>query len=218
MTAGSDLPTAGDTLVIATHNAGKLREISEILKATKLTAISGERITEEPEETGTTFEANALIKAENGATYYPGQWVLADDSGLEVDILDGAPGIYSARWAGTNKDFGMAMQRIHDEITAKGYSPNGQSARFVCVLALAQSDETSITFRGTVEGTLSFPPRGDQGFGYDPIFVPKQAPEYTFAEMEPEAKHRISHRANAFQQLLHALAQTTKQEIVSCES
>ncbi len=197
MTTSFHIPERA-TLLVATHNAGKLREINEMLEGDGLRAISGsEAGLPEPEETGDSFEANALLKAEAGATYQKEYIVLADDSGMEVDALDGAPGIYSARWGGAEKDFNVAMQRVHDEIALQGIDPNGQVARFVCVLALAQQGQTSLTFRGTVEGTLQFPPKGEKGFGYDPIFVPNGY-NITFAQMEAKAKRDISHRAHAF--------------------
>ncbi len=207
MSAHLPLPvlSVGDALVIATHNAGKLREIADILSHEQIDALSGgEMGLPEPEETGATFEANAVLKAESGAAHAKGYMVMADDSGLEVDALDGAPGIYSARWAGEKKDFSYAMQRIYDELALQGLEPQGQAARFVCVLSLAKTGYETRSFYGTVEGTLSFPARGDKGFGYDPIFIPNGY-SLSFAEMEPDAKHAISHRADAFAKLRHFL-------------
>ena len=186
------------TLLVATHNTGKLREINDMLAGDGLRAVSGaDAGLPEPEETGKTFEANALLKAQAGADFQKNYIVLADDSGMEVDVLDGAPGIYSARWGGEHKDFDLAMQRVHDEIALQGISPTGQTARFVCVLALAQHGQQPLTFRGTVEGTLRFPATGDKGFGYDPIFVPN-GHDITFAQMDAKVKRDISHRAHAF--------------------
>lgn len=199
------LPRAGERLVIASHNAGKCREIAALLAEAGLEVESAAAHNlPEPEETGDTFEANAILKAESGASRVAHLSVLADDSGLEVDALGGAPGIYSARWAGASKDFTAAMARIHDELQARGCTPEGARARFVCVLALARQGFAPRCFRGTVEGRLSFPARGDYGFGYDPIFIPEGG-TLTFAQMEPAAKHRISHRAHAFALLLDAL-------------
>ncbi len=188
-------------LVIATHNPGKLREIAELLAPLGLRATSaGELGLPEPEETGDTFRANALLKAEAACTA-SGFPALADDSGLSIDILDGAPGIYSARWAGETKDFAIAMERITKEITAKGENPEGQPAQFVCALALCFPDGSSHIFEGIIRGRLTFPPRGTRGFGYDPIFI-AEGEIMTFAEMEPAEKHAISHRAKAFAQFL----------------
>lgn len=188
------------TLLVATHNEGKLREINEMLQGDGLRAIGGAQAgLPEPEETGETFEANAVLKAQAGADHQRDYIVLADDSGMEVDVLDGAPGIYSARWGGSEKDFNLAMRRVHDEIALQNIEPNGQTARFVCVLALAKYGQEPLTFRGTVEGSLRFPAAGQKGFGYDPIFVPN-GHDVTFAQMEAKAKRDISHRAHAFRQ------------------
>ncbi|MBK6895279.1 MAG: RdgB/HAM1 family non-canonical purine NTP pyrophosphatase [Alphaproteobacteria bacterium] len=187
-------------LLVATHNSGKAREILELLgpyvQGVKTSAELG---LSEPEETGATFEENALIKAREAARQ-SGMVALADDSGLSVSALGGAPGIYSARWAGPTKDFSLAMERVQREL---GESPD-RSACFVCVLALAWPDGTSRTFEGRVDGTIIWPPRGEKGFGYDPIFVP-QGYSQTFAEMDPEQKHRISHRARAFEKLVGSM-------------
>jgi XTP/dITP diphosphohydrolase len=189
-------------LLVATHNAGKLREINQLLESDGLVAVSSAEIgLPEPEETGRTFEDNALLKAEAGAAFQNEYIVLSDDSGMEVDALDGAPGIYSARWGGKAKDFSVAMKRVYDEIALQDIDPNGQPARFVCVIALAKRGYKPLTFRGTVEGTLKFPPAGQKGFGYDPIFVPNGYSR-TFAEMDEQVKRDISHRAHAFK-LLH---------------
>lgn len=188
-------------LVIATHNQGKLKEISELLAPLGMECISvGSLGLPEPEEDGATFEANAFIKAKAAASA-SGHLALADDSGLAVDALDGAPGIYSARWAGENKDFMLAMNKVKEEIEKKGVEPEGSTARFVCALALCTPEGESRCFTGTVEGRLTFPPRGDKGFGYDPIFI-AHGHSVTFAQMEPAEKHAISHRARAFEKLL----------------
>lgn len=197
-------PPSDGRLVIATHNEGKLVEIQEILRPFALKLVSAGALgIAEPEETGLTFEENAALKARHSAEA-SGMWALADDSGLEVDALEGAPGIYSARWAGPSKDFKMAMQRVAQELEAKNISLQGATARFVCVLALCAPDGNVRCFRGTVEGTLTFPPRGEKGFGYDPMFV-AQGMQQTFAEIDPKEKHRISHRAQAFALLNHHL-------------
>ena len=188
-----------DALIVASHNAGKVREIRDLLAPfnTKISSAADLDLPE-PEETGDTFVANAKLKALAAATAANAP-ALADDSGLSVDALGGAPGIYSARWAGPEKDFALAMAKIERELEGN----DNKRARFVCALALAWPDGHCEVFEGTVEGTLAFPPRGNKGFGYDPIFVP---PRYTttFAEMEPSAKHAMSHRADAFQQLVAA--------------
>ena len=178
----------GGRLVVASHNQGKVREIRELLASFKADVISaGELNLPEPEETESTFIGNAKLKA------------LSDDSGLAVSALDGAPGIYSARWAGPSKDFTAAMLRVEKEMAGTA----DRSAKFVCALALCWPDSHCEVFEGEVHGTLSFPPRGRKGFGYDPIFVPVDL-ETTFAEMEPAAKHAMSHRARAFAQLVAA--------------
>lgn len=188
-------------LVIATHNQGKLKEISELLASLGLTCISaGSLGLPEPEEDGATFEANALIKAKAAATV-SGHLALADDSGLSVDALDGAPGIYSARWAGENKDFSLAMKKVEEELRGKNVEPEGTTARFVCTLSLCTPEGENRCFTGTVEGRLTFPPRGDKGFGYDPIFI-ADGHSVTFAQMEPAEKQAVSHRARAFAKLL----------------
>jgi XTP/dITP diphosphohydrolase len=155
----------------------------------------------EPEETGLTFEDNAILKA-RAAADASGIAALADDSGLSVDALGGAPGIYSARWAGETKDFNAAMVRVGRELTAANTADT--SAKFVCVLALAEPHGKVETFRGEVHGRLVFPPRGTKGFGYDPIFVADGMDE-TFGEIDPARKHSISHRAKAFEKFVAAL-------------
>lgn len=185
-------------LVIASHNPGKVREIADLLSPFGVDVVpAAEFGLAEPEETGVTFAENAILKA-HAATLACGLPALADDSGLAVDALDGRPGIHSARWAGEERDFAAAMARLEQEMEG---IPD-RRARFVCALALAWPDKEGATpetvvFEGTVEGTLVFPPRGDKGFGYDPIFVP-EGYDVTFGEMAGHKKHAISHRANAF--------------------
>jgi XTP/dITP diphosphohydrolase len=183
----------GGRLVIATHNKGKLAEIAELIVPYGLEAIGAAKLgLAEPEETGDSFEANAALKAvaASKASKLP---ALADDSGLVVPALGGAPGIYSARWAGPGKDFALAMGRVERDLAGK----TDRRAFFVAVLALAWPDGHVESFRGEAHGTLVFPPRGNRGFGYDPIFVAKGERE-TFGEMDPARKHAISHRAKAF--------------------
>ncbi len=189
----------GGKLVIASHNAGKVREIGELLAPFGTEVVSAGTLgLPEPEETGETFIANAELKARAAASA-SGLPALADDSGLAVDALAGAPGIYSARWAGGAKDFDFAMAKVH---TAMG-EERDRTARFVCALALAWPDGHCETFEGTVEGDIVWPPKGSNGFGYDPIFLPKGG-TLTFGEMAASAKHAISHRANAFAKLVAA--------------
>ncbi|HEY3910704.1 MAG TPA: RdgB/HAM1 family non-canonical purine NTP pyrophosphatase [Stellaceae bacterium] len=189
---------AGDRLVIASHNPGKVAEIAELLAPFAIGVTSAEALgLREPEETGDSFEANAALKA-RAATGASGLPALADDSGLVVPALDGAPGIYSARWAGPQKDFAAAMARVQREL-----GDRDRSAHFVAVLALAWPDGEIALFRGEVAGHLVWPPRGERGFGYDPMFLPEGGAE-TFGEMDPAAKHQISHRARAFARLVTA--------------
>jgi XTP/dITP diphosphohydrolase len=189
---------AGGTLVIATHNKGKLVEMEDLLRPFGIKAVSaGSLDLPEPEETGTTFEANAELKA-RAAVEASGLPSLADDSGLVVAGLDGAPGIYSARWA-VDKDFGPAMTRVEREL---GHNPD-RSAYFVAVLALAWPDGHMETFRGEVHGSVIFPGRGTRGFGYDPIFLPAGETQ-SFGELDSEARMRVSHRTIAFRQLAAA--------------
>lgn len=193
-------------LVVASHNAGKVREIGDLLRPFGLSVRSaGDLSLPEPEETGETFVANALLKAQAAATA-AGLPALADDSGLAVAALGGEPGIYSARWAGPERDFALAMQRVEERLAALG--TQDRRAAFVCALALAWPDGHAETFEGRVEGALVWPPRGDHGFGYDPVFVPDSeaaaASPRTFAEMAPEEKHAQSHRARAFALLVSA--------------
>jgi XTP/dITP diphosphohydrolase len=193
----------GARLVIASHNQGKVREIRELVLPFGIDIVSaGELGLPEPEETGTTFAANAELKARAAAeaARLP---ALADDSGLVVPALDGAPGIYSARWAGPSKDFSQAMQRVE---TALGGNPDRRAA-FVCALAVAWPGDGVRGFEGQVDGSLVWPPRGARGFGYDPMFLPDGG-SLTFGEMEPTAKHAISHRAIAFRRLVDDLLAT----------
>ena len=191
----------GSQLVVASHNAGKVREIKALLGPHGIEPISaGSLGLPEPEETGLTFAANARIKAQACAKA-SGHAALSDDSGLCVEALDGAPGIYSARWAGPAKDFRIAMTRIHDELHHKGLSTS--AAKFVCALCVALPSGEMQTFEGEVHGRLTFPPRGEHGFGYDPIFI-ADGMEQSFAEIEPARKHAMSHRAKAFEKLLHS--------------
>jgi XTP/dITP diphosphohydrolase len=183
-------------LVIASHNKGKAKEIAELLAPFAIEIISAGTLgLPEPEETEDSFIGNARLKA-LAATRASGLPALADDSGLCVDSLDGAPGIFSARWAGPSKDFGSAMNRVLKEIDGK---PRG--AHFIAALALAWPDGHCEVFEGRVDGTLVDTPRGNRGFGYDPIFRPN-GHDLTFGEMDPDAKHRMSHRADAFRQLV----------------
>jgi XTP/dITP diphosphohydrolase len=195
----------GDTLVFATHNPAKIREIGEMVAPFGLTIASAAALgLPEPEEIGLTFEENAILKAGAAATA-SGHPSLADDSGLVVDALGGDPGIYSARWAGPNKDFGHAMQTIEDQLAKSGATtPDKRRARFVAVLALAFPDGRTETFRGEVEGHLVWPPRGPNGFGYDPMFAP-EGHDRTFGEMEGHEKANLSHRARAFASFAHAM-------------
>jgi XTP/dITP diphosphohydrolase len=192
-------PFTGERLVIASHNRGKLVEIAELMQPFAIAVASaGELGLPEPEETGTTFEANAELKA-LAAAQASGLPALADDSGLAVAALDGAPGIYSARWAGPDRNFARAMALVEERLQGK----SDRRAAFVAVLALAWPDGHIETVRGEVRGRLVFPPRGTRGFGYDPIFLADGESE-TFGEMEPPQKHEISHRAVAFRKLVAA--------------
>ena len=191
----------GDRIVVATHNPGKARELAEILENRFELVTAGQLGLAEPEETETTFEGNALLKA-RAAARASGLVALADDSGLSVTALGGAPGIFSARWAGETKDFSIAMARIEAELAALG--SGDRSAWFTCALAVAWPDGPAVVVEGRLDGDLTFPPRGDRGFGYDPIFVPKGRTE-TFGEMDPLMKDAMSHRALAFAQLRAAV-------------
>lgn len=186
-------------LVIASHNAGKLREIADLVAPFGIDAVSaGSLGLPEPAETGTTFRANAELKALVAAEG-AGLPALADDSGLVVPTLGGAPGIHSARWAGPQRNFLRAMTRVEEELGAS----KDRSAYFLCALALAWPDGHRDSFEGRVDGTLVWPPRGEHGFGYDPVFLP-DGETLTFGEMAPAQKHAMSHRARAFSQLVAA--------------
>lgn len=196
-----------ETLVIATHNAGKLKEIGALLAPYGLQCISaGSLGLPEPAETGTTFVENALIKARASAEA-SGLPALADDSGLCVAALGGRPGVYTADWAErqwfegpAGRDWYMAMGKVEGLLAEQGPGVD-RSGYFACVLAIAWPDGDSAVYEGRVDGTLTWPPRGELGFGYDPVFVPLGATQ-TFAEIDPEDKHRISHRADAFAKLV----------------
>jgi XTP/dITP diphosphohydrolase len=189
----------GGKLILASHNQGKVREFNDLLAPFNAEVISaGALDLPEPEETGLSFIANAELKALSAAMG-ANMIALSDDSGLCVDGLNGDPGIYSARWAGPTKDFGLAMKKIEN---ALGDNPN-RNARFVAALTLAWPDGHCETFEGKVLGRLTFPPRGSHGFGYDPIFIP-DGYDITFGEMDPAKKHEMSHRADAFRQLVAA--------------
>jgi XTP/dITP diphosphohydrolase len=193
---------ASPRLVIASHNPGKLREIGELLAPWGIEVAGAADLgLPEPAETGDSFRENAELKA-RAAAAGSGLPALADDSGLAVDALAGAPGIHSARWAGPEKDFARAMARVERELAAAGATtPERRAARFVCALALAWPDGHVECFEGRVDGRIAERPRGDRGFGYDPIFIP-EGERLTFGETEPAEKHRISHRADAFRQLV----------------
>jgi XTP/dITP diphosphohydrolase len=189
-------------LIIASHNSGKIREISALLQPFGIDVVSASTLgLDEPEETGSTFAANAELKA-RAAAKSTGLVALADDSGLAVTALGGEPGIFSARWAGPDKNFSIAMQAIEDKIG----NQNDRSATFICALALFWPENTNEghleLFEGRVDGTLVWPVRGSQGFGYDPMFK-ANGYEHTFAEMRPEEKHKINHRAIAFDKLIN---------------
>jgi XTP/dITP diphosphohydrolase len=202
-------------IVVASHNAGKLREIADLIAPFGLEARSAAEFgLPEPDETGTTFEENAYIKA-HAAAIATGLPALSDDSGMCADALDGQPGVYTANWAETpdgTRDFGVAMQKVEDLLRAKGAADaKDRSARFVAVICLAWPDGRAEYYRGEVEGTLIWPPRGALGFGYDPVFLPNGYAK-TFGEMTAEEKHRwkpgaadaLSHRARAFQKFARA--------------
>ncbi|WP_332811961.1 RdgB/HAM1 family non-canonical purine NTP pyrophosphatase [Sphingomonas sp.] len=193
-------------LVIASHNQGKVREIAELLGPYGIEPVSAAALDlPEPEETGTSFVDNADLKARLAADL-SGLPALADDSGLCVDALEGRPGIHSARWAGPDRDFRIGMERIWEEVLAKGPEA-GRDAHFVCALAVAwPNDGQCENFEGRVYGQLVWPPRGEKGFGYDPMFQPI-GHQQTFGEMDPAEKHAMSHRAEAFRKLVADLVQ-----------
>jgi XTP/dITP diphosphohydrolase len=189
----------GGRLVIASHNPGKLKEIAELLAPYAVDCVSAADLgLPEADESGATFQANAELKAQ-AAAQGANLPALADDSGVAVDALGGAPGIYSARWAGPKKDFAMAMQRVERQL---GHDAD-RRAHFVSVLSLAWPDGHVDSFEGQVHGRLVWPPRGNRGFGYDPMFLPDGRSQ-TFGEMDPQGKHQISHRAVAFRKLVEA--------------
>jgi XTP/dITP diphosphohydrolase len=195
MTMSAPRRFTGDTLVIASHNSGKVREIAELLGpyAAHFTT-AGALGLPEPEETGDSFVANAELKARAAAASHV---ALADDSGLVVPALNGDPGIYSARWAGPEKDFALAMAKVEEGLAGK----TDRSAYFVCALSLAWPDGHVETVEGRCYGTLVWPPQGEHGFGYDPMFRPN-GHAITFSDMDPAEKHEMSHRADAFAQLV----------------
>ena len=191
----------GAKLVVATHNPGKARELAEILENRFQLVTAGELGLAEPEETEASFVGNALLKARSAAQA-SGLAALADDSGLSVAALEGAPGVHSARWAGPGRDFAAAMQKVEERLQETG--SEDLAAWFTCALALAWPDGPAVVVEGRVDGTLSFPPRGTRGFGYDPIFTP-EGRDQTFGEMDPAEKDAMSHRARAFAKLKAAL-------------
>lgn len=196
------MPRLTGRLVVASHNAGKVREIATLLAPLGVEAVSAASLgLPEPQETETTFAGNAALKA-RAAAEASGLPALADDSGLEVAALGGAPGVYSARWAGENRDFASAMARVRDEMQAR--KATDRSARFVCALALAAPSGRVDVFEGEARGEIVWPPRGDKGFGYDPIFEP-QGYTRTFGEMSHEEKVPLTHRARAFEKLIAAI-------------
>ncbi|WP_174291485.1 RdgB/HAM1 family non-canonical purine NTP pyrophosphatase [Sphingomonas bacterium] len=193
-------------LVIASHNEGKVREIRTLLTPYGIEPVSAKELDlPEPVETGTTFFANAELKARSAADL-SGLPALADDSGLCVEALGGDPGVFTANWAETadgSRDWNLAMCKVEDALTAITPAPS-RDAHFVCVLALAWPDGHVEWFEGRADGTLTWPPRGAVGFGYDPVFVP-EGDTRTYAELDPAEKHAISHRADAFRQLVAAV-------------
>lgn len=190
----------GQTIVLASHNQGKLKEFQALFAPYDITVISASELgLPEPEETGTSFEENAALKAEAAATA-SGKIALADDSGLCVSALDGDPGIYSARWAGPEKDFKKAMDLINQKLGSTG----DRSASFVAVLALATPDGHVAFFEGTIDGVLALVPSGTNGFGYDPLFMP-EGEERTFGDMSQEEKMQYNHRRKAFDLLAETL-------------
>ncbi|THD74371.1 MAG: RdgB/HAM1 family non-canonical purine NTP pyrophosphatase [Phenylobacterium sp.] len=191
----------GARLVVATHNPGKARELAQILENRFQLVAAGELGLPEPDETEQTFVGNALLKA-RAAAEASGLIALADDSGLSVAALEGQPGVYSARWAGPGRDFTVAMRKVEERL--EEVESRDLAAWFTSALAVAWPGGPAVVVEGRVDGTLTFPPRGDRGFGYDPIFIPEGHAE-TFGEMDPAAKDRMSHRARAFEKLKAAL-------------
>ncbi|HBL94884.1 MAG TPA: non-canonical purine NTP pyrophosphatase, RdgB/HAM1 family [Hyphomonas sp.] len=189
-------------LVAATHNKGKVSELTDLFAPLGFEVVSAiELDLPEPEETEATFAGNAILKA-RAAAEATGAPALSDDSGLSVTALGGAPGIYSARWAGEPRDFGKAMEKVQRELDDIGATD--RSAKFVCALAIVWPDGHAEVFEGEVHGELTWPPRGNKGFGYDPVFV-AEGESITFGEMEPALKHAMSHRARAVEKLKAAL-------------
>lgn len=191
----------GARLVVATHNPGKAKELAEILENRFTLVTAGELGLGEPDETENSFEGNALLKA-RAAAKASGLIALADDSGLSVAALAGAPGIYSARWAGPDKNFTTAMDRVLERWTAE--ATDNLACWFTCALAVAWPDGAAVVVQGRLDGTLTFPARGERGFGYDPIFTPLGHSQ-TFGEIDPAAKDAMSHRALAFAKLKAAI-------------
>jgi XTP/dITP diphosphohydrolase len=192
---------SGMRLVAATHNPGKAREIEALLDGHYEVVTAGSLNLPEPDETETTFVGNALLKARHAADR-SGEVALADDSGLSVAALGGAPGIFSARWAGPDKDFAFAMKKVEERLDEAG--SDDRRASFTSALAVAWPNGPAVVVEGRVDGALVFPPRGDRGFGYDPIFIPEGHGQ-TFGELDPALKDSISHRARAFAKLKAAL-------------
>ena len=191
----------GMRLVAATHNPGKAREIEALLDGHYTVVTAASLNLPEPDETEQTFTGNALLKARHAADL-SGEVCIADDSGMSVAALDGAPGIFSARWAGPDKDFAFAMKKVEDRLEEVGATD--MRAWFTSSLAVAWPDGPAVVVEGRVDGLLTFPPRGDRGFGYDPIFVP-EGQALTFGEMDPATKDSLSHRSRAFEKLKAAL-------------
>ncbi|WP_313445772.1 RdgB/HAM1 family non-canonical purine NTP pyrophosphatase [Brevundimonas sp.] len=191
----------GMRIAVATHNAGKVPEISALLGGNYELVTAGQLKLPEPDETESTFTGNAMLKARHAAEL-SGEVSLADDSGLSVAALDGAPGIFSARWAGPGKDFAVAMKKVEERLEEIGATD--RTAWFTSALAVAWPNGPCVVVQGEVHGQLTFPPRGDRGFGYDPLFIPTGV-DQTFGEMEPAAKDAISHRTVAFAKLRAAL-------------
>ena len=191
----------GMRLVAATHNPGKAREIEALLDGNYRIVTAGSLNLPEPDETESTFVGNAMLKARHAAEA-SGEVSLADDSGLSVAALDGAPGIFSARWAGPGKDFALAMKKVEERLEEVGATD--RRAWFTSALAVAWPDGPCVVVEGRIDGDLVFPPRGDRGFGYDPIFRPEGS-DLTFGEMDPAEKDALSHRARAFARLKAAL-------------
>lgn len=191
----------GMRIVAATHNPGKAREIEALLNGDYEIVTAGSLNLPEPDETESTFVGNAMLKARHAAQR-SGEVSLADDSGLSVAALEGAPGIFSARWAGPSKDFALAMKKVEDRLDDIGATD--RRAWFTSALAVAWPDGPCVVVEGVVHGELTFPPRGDRGFGYDPIFIP-EGQTLTYGEMEPAAKEADNHRTRAFMKLKAAL-------------